>query len=89
MVHAARTSAPRVATPPSPRHFLIGRTAIKIACNSPENSALNFSNRSKRACFGAHFAAHNSKISHRRLASVFPAVSNRRNFQKTKNSTPF
>jgi hypothetical protein len=59
MVHAARASAPRAATPPSTRQFLIGRTAIRIARNSPENNALNFSNRSKIACFGAHFAAHN------------------------------
>ncbi len=62
MVHAARASAPRAATPPSTRQFLIDSTAIRDARNSPENNTLNFSNRSKIACFSAHFAPHNSPI---------------------------
>jgi hypothetical protein len=33
--------------PPPPQPFLFGPTAIKIARNSPENNALNFSNRPK------------------------------------------
>jgi hypothetical protein len=36
--------------------ILIGSAAIKIARNSPENNALNFSNRSKRACLCAPFS---------------------------------
>jgi hypothetical protein len=56
MLHAARASAPRAAAPPSPRQFLIDTSAIKIVRNSPENNALNFSNRSKIACLPAPFA---------------------------------
>jgi seryl-tRNA synthetase len=62
MVHAARASAARATTPPSTHHFLIGRSAIRNARNSPENNPFQFSNRSKIACFGAHFAAHTSPI---------------------------
>jgi hypothetical protein len=56
MVHAARASAARATAPPSTRHLLIGSTAIKIARNSPENNALNFSNRSKRASLRPPFS---------------------------------
>jgi hypothetical protein len=55
MLHAARASAPRAASP-SIRHFLIDSSAIKSARNPPENNALNFSNRSKIACLPAPFA---------------------------------
>ena len=56
MVHAASASAPRAATPPSPRRFLIDSPAIRIARNSPENNTLIFSNRSKIASLPAPFA---------------------------------
>ena len=56
MVHAARASTARATALPSTRHLLIGRTAIRIARNSPENNALNFSNRPKRACLRAPFS---------------------------------
>jgi len=42
--------------------FLIDSTAIRNARNSPEINTLNFSNRSKIACFSAHFAPHNPPI---------------------------
>jgi hypothetical protein len=76
----------RSTTPPSPRHLLIPRSAIKIARNSPENNALKFSNRPNSACSSAHSAAHNSplatqKISHPQLVSVLPAISNRHKMQ--------
>lgn len=56
MVHAASASAPRAATPPSPRRFLIDSPAIRIARNSPENNTLIFSNPSKIASLPAPFA---------------------------------
>ena len=68
MVHAAHAAAARATVPSSTRQFLIGRTAIRIARNSPENNAVNFSNRSKRACFGARFAPHNSPITTQKSA---------------------
>src|SRR5271155_1341138 len=56
MVHAARTATPSAPAPIPTRHSLIGHAAIKNACNSPENNALDFSNRLKTACFGARFS---------------------------------
>ncbi len=62
MLHAARTSAPRAAAPPSIRPFLIDSSALRIARNSPENNALSFSKRSKIRCFGKRFALDNSLV---------------------------
>src|ERR1700733_2774155 len=56
MVHAARASTASARGPLSNRHFLIGHAAIKNACNSPENNALNFSNRLKTANCRARFS---------------------------------
>jgi hypothetical protein len=56
MVNAARTSIASAPAPPSTRHFLIGRTAIRNARNSPENNALDFSNRLKTAICSARFS---------------------------------
>jgi hypothetical protein len=72
MVKAARATAP-----PSSHHFLTGRTAIRIARNSPESNARGFSHRPKRACFGAHFAAHNSPLATQKsaIASAHPLFS--------------
>jgi hypothetical protein len=70
MVHAANAKAARATAPPSTRHFLIARAAIKIARNSPENNALNFSNRPKRACLppplshGVRSKNHDSPLTH-------------------------
>src|SRR5271168_373777 len=58
MVHTARASTPSAPAPLPTRHFLIGHAAIKNSRNSPEYNALNFSNRLKRACSGAHSAPH-------------------------------
>ncbi len=64
---ASMGSAP---APLSPRHFLIGSAAIKSARNSPENNALNFSNRLKSANCSAHFSHvlrsknHHSSVTH-------------------------
>ena len=49
-------------TPFSRRHSLIDVTAIRNARNSPENNQLNFSNRLKNACSGAHSAPKKSPI---------------------------
>jgi hypothetical protein len=56
MVDAARTSIASARGPLPTRQFLIGRTAIKNARNSPENNALNFSNRLKTANCSARFS---------------------------------
>jgi hypothetical protein len=56
MVHAARASTASARGPLSTRRFLIGCAAIKNARNSPENSALNFSNRLKTANCSARFS---------------------------------
>jgi hypothetical protein len=56
MVHAARASTASAAPPLFTRHFLIGRAPIKNARKSPENNALNFSNRLKTPCFSARFS---------------------------------
>jgi len=56
MVHAARASTASAPAPLSTRHFLIGHAAIKNARNSPENNALNFSNRLKTAIRSARFS---------------------------------
>jgi hypothetical protein len=71
MVHAARTSTARAPAPLSTRHFLIPRSEIKNARNSPENNALNFSNRPRKACFPARFSHvlrsnnHQSRVTYR------------------------
>ena len=56
MVHAARASTASAPAPPSARHPLIDGTAIRNGRNSPENNALNFSNRLKTASFSARFS---------------------------------
>ena len=56
MVHAARASTASAPAPLPARHFLIGHAAIKNARNSPENNALNFSNRLKTANCSARFS---------------------------------
>jgi seryl-tRNA synthetase len=56
MVHAARASTASAPAPLSSRQFLIGHAAIKNARNSPENNALNFSNRLKKAICSARFS---------------------------------
>jgi hypothetical protein len=56
MVHAARASTARAPAPLSTRQFLIGHAAIKNRRNSPENNALNFSNRLKTANCSARFS---------------------------------
>jgi hypothetical protein len=56
MVHAARVSTASAPAPLSTRQFLIGCAAIKNARNSPENNALNFSNRLKTAICSARFS---------------------------------
>jgi len=56
MVHAARASTASAPAPLPTRHFLIGHAAIKNARNSPENTALNFSNRLKTAICSARFS---------------------------------
>jgi len=70
MVNAARASAARATARPSTRHLRIGRAAIKIARNSPENNALNFSDRPKRACFRTHLAPRSSPITTRKSAAA-------------------
>jgi hypothetical protein len=71
MVHAARVSTVRAPAPPSTRHFLIPRSRIKNARNSPENNALNFSNRLKTANCSARFSHdsrsrnYHSRVTHR------------------------
>jgi hypothetical protein len=76
MVHAARVSTARAPAPPSPRHFLIARGGIKNACNSPENNALNFSNRLKTANSSARFSHvsrsrnHHSPVTHHASGST-------------------
>jgi hypothetical protein len=70
MVHAARASTARATAPPSTRHPLIDGTAIRNARYSPENNALNFSNRLENACFGAHFAPHNSPLTTQNSATA-------------------
>ena len=55
MVHASRASTASAPAPFSARHFLIGRSAIKNARNSPEINALDFSNRPIKACLRAPF----------------------------------
>jgi hypothetical protein len=70
MVHAARTSTPRAPAPLSIRHFLIPRSGIKNARNSPENNGLNFSTRLKTANSSARFSLvsrsrnHHSPVTH-------------------------
>jgi hypothetical protein len=70
MVHAARASTASAPAPLSTRHFLIGCAPIKNARNSPENSALNFSDRLKTPCFSARFSHvlssrnHHSPVTH-------------------------
>jgi hypothetical protein len=56
MVRAALASKASAPAPLSARHFLIGCAPIKNAGNSPENNALDFSNRLKKACLGARFS---------------------------------
>jgi hypothetical protein len=56
MVYAARASTASAPAPLSTRHFLIGHAAIKNARNSPENNALDFSNRLKTAICSARFS---------------------------------
>jgi hypothetical protein len=56
MVHAARASTASARGPLPTRHFLIGHAAIKNARNSPENNALDFSNRLKTAICSARFS---------------------------------
>jgi hypothetical protein len=85
MVNAARASAPCAASPHSARHFLTGRTAIRIARNSPENNALNFSNPPKRACLRAPFSHvsgpknHESRVAvhHSPITTHHSRISNR------------
>jgi hypothetical protein len=70
MVHAARAATASAPAPLSSRHFLIGVDAIKNARNSPENNALNFSNRPAIACLHAPFSHvprskhHHSPVKH-------------------------
>jgi hypothetical protein len=54
--YAQLVQAAQYAAPLPTRHFLIGRTAIKNARNSPENNALDFSNRLKTANCSARFS---------------------------------
>ena len=54
--YAQLVLATQYAAPLPTRHFLIGRTAIKNARNSPENNALDFSNRLKTANCSARFS---------------------------------
>src|SRR5271156_6304421 len=56
MVHAARASTASAPAPLPTRHFLIGCAAINNCRNSPENNALNFSNRLKTANCSARFS---------------------------------
>jgi len=56
MVHAARASTASAPAPLSTRQFLIGHAAIRNARNSPENNALDFSNRLKTANCSARFS---------------------------------
>jgi hypothetical protein len=56
MVHAARASTASAPGPLPTRHFLIPRSGIKNARNSPENNALHFSNRLKTAICSARFS---------------------------------
>jgi hypothetical protein len=56
MVHAARASTASAPAPLPTHHFLIGHAAIKNARNSPENNALDFSNRLKTAICSARFS---------------------------------
>jgi hypothetical protein len=76
MVHAARTSTARAPAPLPTRHFLIPRSGIKNACNSPENNALNFSNRRKTANSSARFSHvsrsrnHHSPVTHHASGST-------------------
>jgi len=71
MVHAARTSGARATPTSSSLHLLIDYAAIRNARNSPENNALNFSNRLKTACVRAPFSRalrsknHNSPVTYR------------------------
>ena len=76
MVHAARTSTARAPAPPFTSHSLIPRSGIKNARNSPENSALNFSNRLKTANCSARFSHlsrsrnHHSQVTHHASGST-------------------
>jgi seryl-tRNA synthetase len=72
MVHAAHASTASAPAPLSTRYFLIDDTAIRNARNSPENNALNFSNRLRNACFGARIAPHNSPVTAQRSAIASP-----------------
>jgi hypothetical protein len=54
--YAQLVLATQYAAPLPTRHFLIGRTAIRNARNSPENNALHFSNRLKTAICSARFS---------------------------------
>jgi hypothetical protein len=71
VVHAARASTASAPAPLSSRHFLIPRSGIKNARNSPENNALNFSNRLTTANCSARFSRvlrsknHHSPVTHR------------------------
>ena len=56
MVHAARASTASAPGPLPTRQFLIPRSGIKNARNSPENNALHFSNRLKTANCSARFS---------------------------------
>ena len=70
MVHAARASTASAPAPLPTRHFLIPRSGSKSARNSPENNALNFSNRLKTANCSARFShvlrsrIHHSPVTH-------------------------
>jgi hypothetical protein len=68
MVHAARASTAGAPAPLTTRHFLFGLAVIKNSCNSPENNALNFSNRLKNACSRAHSAPQKSPITTQKSA---------------------
>ncbi len=70
MVHAARAAAVSAPAALSPRHPLIDVTAIRNAGNSRENNELNFSNRPKNACSGAHSAPKKSPITTQKPAIV-------------------
>jgi hypothetical protein len=62
--------------PFSTRHFLLPRSGIKNARNSPENNALNFSNRLKTANCSARFSRvlrpqnHDSPVARRESRST-------------------
>ena len=56
MVHAARASTASARAPLPTRQFLIPRSGIKNARNSPETNPLHFSNRLKTANRSARFS---------------------------------